>query len=288
MSGSFISTGLLTNDGEKKLFIDSYLFKKIKDLTIHVIPLSLNHKFRKFQIVSYFAKMVTPMIFNPSLVHVALQLNMEDSDDVIIIEYGQYLSENSELKNSNNLFSSNSSNSSNEPRTNKNPNIYYYINKDGARLTLIKYEDLDDYHRKGKEDLSMGVSDFIACQYYNVSYLEFRDKVFERVLFQRVDCNIKNKITIKELIKNFEDEKWEAEKYNVLTHNCQTFAAEIIKILKAIRRDETDKYRCIEKGILPGCIISALWHNEDLSLTNTLGRIPIFGFFHDYIRLNWK
>ena len=33
--------------------------------------------------------------------------------------------------------------------------------------------------------------------------------------------------------------------------------------------------------MLPSCIISALWHNEKLSLTNTLGRIPIFGYFHD-------
>ncbi len=27
--------------------------------------------------------------------------------------------------------------------------------------------------------------------------------------------------------------------------------------------------------------MNALWHNEKLSLTNTLGRIPIFGIFYD-------
>ena len=93
-------------------------------------------------------------------------------------------------------------------------------------------------------------------------------------------------MTVKELIKNFEGEKWVAEKYNVLTHNCQIFAAEIIKILKATRKNEKDKIRIVEKITLPGCIINALWHNEDLSLTNTLGRIPLFGFYHDLLK-NW-
>ena len=88
-------------------------------------------------------------------------------------------------------------------------------------------------------------------------------------------------MTVKELIKNFEGEKWVVKKYKVLTHNCQIFAAEIIKILKAIRKNGNDKIRMVEKIKLPGCIINALWHNEDLSLTNTLGRIPFFGFLHD-------
>ena len=78
------------------------------------------------------------------------------------------------------------------------------------------------------------------------------------------------------------------KKYNVLTRDCQTFSAEIIKILKAIRIREEDKIRALEKVLLPGCIISALWHNEDLSLMNTLGRIHIFGFFHDLYSLAKK
>ena len=33
--------------------------------------------------------------------------------------------------------------------------------------------------------------------------------------------------------------------------------------------------------ILPNCIISALWDNEDLSFINTMGRIPIIGMGFD-------
>ena len=69
--------------------------------------------------------------------------------------------------------------------------------------------------------------------------------------------------------------------YNALTHNCQHFGAEIIKILKAERIGEFFKLRTREKLILPNCIINAFWENEELSMANTLGRIPIFGFFYD-------
>ena len=59
-------------------------------------------------------------------------------------------------------------------------------------------------------------------------------------------------------------------------------------ILKAVRNDERTKIRTIEKMILPNKLISTLWDNEDLSLTNTLGRIPIFGLIYDLIILNKK
>jgi len=98
MSGIFISTGLMTNNGDKKLDVKDYLNKTIKDISIHVIPLSPNETFRKFQIVGMIAKGITPMVFNPSLTHVAIQLNLEDTKDIIIIEYGQYLTKDSDLK----------------------------------------------------------------------------------------------------------------------------------------------------------------------------------------------
>jgi len=53
----------------------------------------------------------------------------------------------------------------------------------------------------------------------------------------------KKKISINELIQEFKEEKWEAEKYNVLWHNCQNFAVEIIKILEAVRNYEGNKVR---------------------------------------------
>ena len=104
--------------------------------------------------------------------------------------------------------------------------------------------------------------------------------------YKIVDCDINNKITLRELCNNFKGEKWEAKNYNVLNHNCQTFAAKIIKILKAIRIKEKDKIRTLEKSMLPNCIISALWDNEKLSKINTLGRIPVFGIFYDLYKMH--
>ena len=37
--------------------------------------------------------------------------------------------------------------------------------------------------------------------------------------------------------------------------------------------------------ILPNKIISALWDNEDWSVTNTIGRIPIIGLLYDLVIL---
>ena len=285
MSGIFISTGLKTNKGVKSLTIDDYLNKRIRALTIHVLPLSIDKKFTNFQIFASIWKVITPMVVNPSLTHIAIQLDLEDTDDILIIEYGQYLTEDSNLENKGILGSSiSSSGSSKEPRENINDNIYYYINKDGVRITIFTSEKIKsiDY----KSDISYLISDFIASQYYNTKVQEFwklknSSGDYDFIFFTCI-CEVKNKIPLKELIDKFTCEKWEAKKYNVLTHNCQTFGVEVIKLLKAVRKNEEDKIRAIEKARLPGCIISALWHNEDLSLTNTLGRIPIFGLIHDY------
>ena len=73
-----------------------------------------------------------------------------------------------------------------------------------------------------------------------------------------------------------------------MLHNCQTFAAEVVKILKAIRIHETDKVRVNEKFLFTKLYNQALWHNEDLSLTITLGRIPVFGFFYDVYQCTRK
>jgi len=127
----------------------------------------------------------------------------------------------------------------------------------------------------------------IKCQYYQISYNEVGKYNNSNNYygfandFEKVNCDVLNSIKVRELIDHFKEEKWEAGKYNVMTHNCQIFGAEIIKVLKAIRRDKEDKLRIIEKTKLPGCIINSLWHNEELSWSNTLGRIPVFGLFHD-------
>jgi len=56
-------------------------------------------------------KMITPMVFNPSLAHITTHLYLENCHDFLIFEYGQYYSEDSDLKKS--IFSS----ISKEPRT---------------------------------------------------------------------------------------------------------------------------------------------------------------------------
>ena len=92
-------------------------------------------------------------------------------------------------------------------------------------------------------------------------------------------------MNLEELITYCKGEKWEANNYNALWHNCQDFVAEIIKITKAIRIHNKDKIRSFAKLSLPNCIISQLWNNEKLSAINTVGRIPIVGLFFDLITI---
>lgn len=236
-------------------------------------------------------KMFVPMIVNLSLSHVAIQLNLENSKDILIIEYGQYLTEESDFTKLSGSYIS-----SNEPINNYNENIYYYINKDGVRITIIQYEKSSSMFgvKLNEELLSYFVSKIIACQYYKMSFNELIKNNFEflwnsfipipsHIIFQSVDCDIQNKLSVKELIENFKGEKWTAKKYNILWHNCQFFSRDVIKILKAVRKKEYDKIRIVEKDKLPSLISNQLWRNEKLSVTNTLGRIPIFGFFHDIL-----
>ena len=73
----------------------------------------------------------------------------------------------------------------------------------------------------------------------------WRNIQFENISnnFYRVECDIKNKITLRELCNNFKSGNWSADNFEVATHNSQIFAAEIIKIFKAIRKHEYDKIR---------------------------------------------
>ncbi len=97
----------------------------------------------------------------PSLTHIAIQLNLENCNDVSIIEYGQYYSENSNLNKNSFLYSL-----SKNPRESKNDNIYYYINKDGARLTLFSSEYLNQFN---KNDIPQLITRIIAAHHYNIS-----------------------------------------------------------------------------------------------------------------------
>ena len=297
MSGSSTFSGVLTNEGNNFLDIQNDLDKKIECIIIHNIPLITNGFMTGIRTLG---KISTPFIHSaliPHLCHIAIQLNIEESDFIYIIEYGQYYSRDSLIGNS-----SFSSRSSNEPNISTNNHDYYYINGDGVRLTRISEEEIindlatDPTVRFLSSFLEIpmnkdfmlrvrkGLYNFVAYKIAKRFYGEIRDRnVFQQLSndFKKVFCAVKNRMTLRELCMNLQNEKWRAEKYNFASHNCQIFAAELIKILKAIREEEEDKIRLNEKQLLPHCIIEALRENEDLSLINVIGRIPVVGLFWD-------
>lgn len=290
MSGSFISTGMLTNNGEAKLKIERIMNLRIENLSIQIIPIKFNSGLTFLRGVGRaFQQLIHPAIFSPTLSHVAIQLNLGNKY-IAIMEYGQYYSDKSEIRNTN-IFSSfsESSDSSNESRYETKDLLYWYINKDGARITLIDKIagiEINDLNNIPKKEISLLGLSIIAANQYHMSIEEF-DKKKENLSsiseFDTIDCNVNNKISLRQLCYFFKGKKWESTNYNVFNHNCQTFVAEIIRIVKAVRINDYDKVRWVEKRKLPNCIISALWDNEDLSAINTIGRIPIIGYLFDSI-----
>lgn len=285
MAGFLTSTGMLTNEGNNFLDIKDDLEHKIKNIIIYNVPIKTSNTIKTLKEIGEFLSPIIHSALTPTLSHIAIQLNLELSDYIYIIEYGQYYSKDSTIKSSS--FNSNI-NSSKEPRKTKNNLDYYYINEDGARITKISYKQLESYPifklycilNDNKRMQNAFKIQTIAGIIGEGFYGEIRSNNFKYVI-----CDIKNKITLRELCNNLKNENWLAKKYNIVFNNCQTFASEIIKILKAIRMHEVDKIRINEKINLPSCLIWALWRNENLSLKNTLGRIPVFGLFYDLIIL---
>ena len=319
---SSISSGKLTNEGKKALKIDELMKLNISNLNIYTIPLFENELISFGRNVGkFFQPLIHPRL-SPTLLHTGIQLTLENGI-IIIIEYGQYYTEDSEMKNSN-IFSScsNSSDSSQNCRIEKNDFIYYYINKDGVRLTFIEQDILEDFinyvnygfseHFINVEgelipDIGKTISHMIkknfspitdyllldnnlnkylliimACKHYKIPFSNYY-KLKNLSDFKFIECKIKNQMNLEDLITYCKGENWEANSYNPFLHNCQDFAAEIIKVTKAIRIYNKDKIRMYEKLILPGCIISQLWENEKLAAINTVGRIPIVGLLFDTI-----
>ena len=265
---------------------------KIKDLSILTIPLKQDTKFTVTRYIGrIFQNLIHPAINSTTLSHIAIQLTL-DNDVLVIIEYGQYYSEESELKNTSSLAScSESLESSGKCREEFNELQYYYINKSGVRLSVIPSEHLETIFQIYNVNENSEDKRYIICGrsltvlMYN-HYRELIDGFEKKDLpsvtdYHSIQCDINNRITLRELCNNFKGEIWTAEKYNVMSHNCQYFAAEVIKILKAVRVYDYDKIRFKEKQLLPNCIISTLWDNEKLSTRNTLGRIPILGLVFD-------
>ena len=212
MSGIFVSTGLITNNIEKKLKLKGIMDLIKEDLSIQIIPLKLNSGVSFARIAGKaLQQLIHPAIFSPTLSHIAIQLNLENNY-IVIIEYGQYFSNDSELNNTN-IFSSCSkySNTSNNISRSENNNLlYFYINKDGARITLINTKEKginsDKIALFSKEEISAFVLSVIAANHYGLSLEDFEKEKFKLSSindFHTIDCVIKNKITLRKLCKYF-------------------------------------------------------------------------------------
>jgi len=287
MSGSIISTGILTNGGANLLDLERIMDLRIKDITIQIIPLSSNKNVKFMRAVGRLFQFFLHPMLTPTFCHVAIQLNMENNKDIIILEYGQYLSEDSEIKTTTILGSG--SKSSDYPRIKTDGAAYWYINKDGARITKINNKHFfgqDDLSKFTRADINYVALKVAASFHHEIPYHEMNQHIQDYMDdYYSIDCNIKEKMTLRELSNHLKDERWKAKNYCVLSNNCQEFAAEVIRVLKAVRTDENTKVRTVEKMILPNKLISSLWNNEDWSLANTIGRIPLIGLLYDLIIL---
>ena len=277
MSGRIKSTGILVNPGDEQMDISSILDLKIKSLDIYSIPLSSGIL---MDIARGFGKILQPLVhpaISPTFCHIAIKLNLENFEDIILMEYGQYLTEESKkyYDNLNWLFNSS------DNRIEYNKVKYYYINEDGVRITKIaKQKDNIVNHHNILSSIYSGT----AVSYFGAACSTILNRNFISNLLNEVNiikCNVKNQITLEELKNQFLGDNWQAKKYNITSHNCQDFGAEVVKILKAERINEEDKIRMNEKYALPNCIIKALTENEEFSSINTIGRIPIVGLLFD-------
>ena len=281
---SSISSGKLTNEGKKELKIDELMKLNIVNLNIYTIPLFENKLISFGRTIGALLQILIHLRLSPTLLHTAIQLTLENGI-IIIIEYGQYYTENSEMKNSN-IFSS-CSDSSQNCRIEKNDFIYYYINKEGVRLTIIEQDILEDfinyvkygfsenfinvegelipdiyktithmvkqsvsairYYLLHENNLNKYILIIMACKHYKIPFSNYYKLKNKLSDFKFIECKIKNQMNLAQLITYCKGENWEANNYNLFRHNCQDFTAEIIKVTKAIRIHNKNKIRTYEK-----------------------------------------
>ena len=152
-------------------------------------------------------QLIHPSIFSPTFSLIAIQLNLENKY-IVIIEYGQYFYNDSELNNINRFSSCSrySSTSNNISRSENNNLLYFYINKNVARITLINTKEKginsDKITLFSKEEISAFVLSVIAANHYGMSLEDFEKEKFKLSSindFHTIDCAIKNKITLRKL-----------------------------------------------------------------------------------------
>jgi hypothetical protein len=264
---------------------------KIKNISIQIIPLHNNSQIKDIKSIGKIFHLFLHPMFTVTFSHIAIQMTLENNI-FAIIEYGKYFTKESDEPDFLSKFFS-SSMDSDDCIKEENELMFYYINKDGARLTFYDCSLLskldENFEITQRNDISRNSLAVMASKYYQIKYEEFykeAQKEDSSIFFSYIECDIANKISLEDLCNNFKGEEWEAKKYDIWEHNCQHFAAKVIEILKAKRIHDIDKIRMNEKEKLPNCIINALWNNEELSKINTLGRIPIIGGIFDLIAKN--
>ena len=264
------------NKGDMGSMKEIFFNLKIKSADLYIMSLLNRHVKKLLNYVTSASAITFPFINTPKIAHYALLLKTFDKRNVVI-EYGNYLNKNSERK-STGIIGSCSSNKYRESENNYN---YYYLLKDGARFYEIKSNEIN-----GNDE---SIFNIIGANYYGESLEEFKKQYYSKNSrgsseFHCFRFNVCNEITLGELVNYFiKDNIWNAKDYNVLTHNCQDFVAECIKILKITRKNGVDKERGREILHLSPCVLKALYDNEGWNNGNTirriLQRIPIIGGF---------
>lgn len=303
--GKSPSSALLTNEGRKlsEEDIRDKINSEIIGLSIQAIPLIHNKAGNMF--VQCICKTLTLLFLHPRICsitpsHLAIQLTLKNGY-IVIIEYGPFITEIDDALND----TKSRSFSLKDYREEETPLSYYYINDDGVRLTILnedairKYENLIESmnylsnldSQQKRAEIYLLITTYKHFFYKNISdlLLSLRKKINNpdnpRLTnldgYNIIECEIEQSMDLVELCNKFKGTEWKAGNYNLAHHNCQNFAAEVIKILKAVRKNDFDKIRSREKLILPNCIISNLWDNEKHSWMKTIGRIPLLGPIHD-------
>ena len=134
-------------------------------------------------------------------------------------------------------------------------NKYHYLNgHDGLRFIKI---DNDEYENK-KYDLEQ--DDVIKCFIFNIT-------------------------NFKDLLDNFK-KGWEAKDYIIGLHDCQTFTAQLILKLQAVRINPDERLRTSEKLSITNELMDAFYYTEN-DINNKIGRIPVIGLGYDFMIYPW-
>ena len=232
---------------------EELLSQSVLGMTIFLDNLVLENKgiSRKIydKIVSSFRVLVHPKISSKKFYH-AYSVLLLSAGTRVILEYGNYVGENKTKEIIPNFLSSTSRQSDDSYK-----NKYHYLNgHDGLKFIKI---DNDEYKNK-KYDLEQ--DDVIKCFIFNIT-------------------------NFKDLLDNFK-KGWEAKDYIIGLHDCQTFTAQLILKLQAVRINPDERLRTSEKLSITNELMDAFYYTEN-DINNKIGRIPVIGLGYDFMIYPW-